>query len=134
MQLTKFTALVCCLRTTMHMASGVFFMLQYQIESFYDTNCTERYKCISFPPLRFFNTFNKMFQNVCFLFFIFGSWFESVALVVTLTNRMWNSVWTSPQITTADKTLIQCDTTYSEALFFKDFFLKILWKLSDKSF
>lgn len=50
------------------------FMLQYQIESLYDRNCTEKYECISFPPLRFFNTFNGMFQNVCFLFYIFGSW------------------------------------------------------------
>lgn len=60
------------------------FMLQYQIESLYDRNCTEKYECISFPPLRFFNTFNGMFQ-MCVVF--------SLLLGVDFNQLHWQLLW-----------------------------------------
>lgn len=60
-------------------AHGFHFLLILQYQSCYDANCTEKYECISFPPLRFFNTFNGMFQNVCF----FLHFWELILIICT---------------------------------------------------
>lgn len=65
-------------------AHGFHFLLILQYQSCYYANCTEKYECISFPPLRFFDTFNWMFQNVCFF---------STFLGVDFNYLHWQLLW-----------------------------------------
>lgn len=92
------------------------FILQYQIESFYDTNCTEKYECNSFPPLRFFNTFNGMFQNVCFFFSLF--------LGVDLNQLHWQLLWQTRSETVFGPHHKSPPLTINSALLFKETFYK----------